>query len=93
MGHNSGAGIRGIASHFPNIHVDTLKSSQWAAILRVLGKGGEKVMSELLIGCGIFVAVSGGQGNFYQLSGMSTDRKAIVLSCNFILIISVQENL
>ncbi|KAH0538165.1 hypothetical protein FGG08_005223 [Glutinoglossum americanum] len=68
--HATGAGIPGLVSHFPNVHVDTLKSPLWASLLRLLGRGGECAMIDLVLDCGIFIAVNTGQGNYYQLSGI-----------------------
>ncbi|KAI9772335.1 MAG: hypothetical protein M1840_001084 [Geoglossum simile] len=62
-------GIPGLVSYFPNVHVDTLKGPLWASLLRVLGKRGECAMIDLVLDCGVFIAVDTGQGNYYQLSG------------------------
>jgi telomerase reverse transcriptase len=67
---SASAGIPGLVSYFPNVHVDTLKGPLWASLLQVLGKGGECAMIDLVLDCGVFIAVDTGQGNYYQLSGM-----------------------
>ncbi|KAI9782484.1 MAG: hypothetical protein M1839_004970 [Geoglossum umbratile] len=68
-GHSASARIPGLVSYFPNVHVDTLKGPLWASLLRLLGKGGECAMIDLVLYCGVFIAVNTGQGNYYQLSG------------------------
>jgi telomerase reverse transcriptase len=68
--HGASAGIPGLVSRFPNVHVDTLKSPLWADLLRLLGRAGESAMIDLVLDCGVFIAVNIGQGNYYQLSGM-----------------------
>ena len=61
--------IPGIVSHYPNSHVNTVKSATWADVLGLLGKEGSKIMLDLLLNCGVFVIVNNGRGNLYQLSG------------------------
>ncbi|KAL8822756.1 MAG: hypothetical protein Q9191_006514 [Dirinaria sp. TL-2023a] len=61
--------IPGVVSHYPNSHVNTLKSSVWIDTLGLLGKAGDKIMLELVLKCGIFMAVANGKSNLYQLSG------------------------
>lgn len=61
--------IPGIVSIFPNNNVETIKSAPWPQILALMGKEGEKEMFNLVLDCGIFLAVEGGQGNYHQLSG------------------------
>ena len=63
------AGIPGLVSYYPNSNVDLLKGSAWTAILDLLGKEGDQIMLEVLLDCGMFVAIDEGQGNYYQLSG------------------------
>lgn len=72
--HGTVAGIPGITSYYPNSHVSTIKSALWVDVLNLLGKEGERIMLGLVLDCGVFIAVEGGRGNFYQLSGnRSTD--------------------
>lgn len=63
------AGIPGLVSHYPNENVDALKTGAWAELLGFLGKEGDRIMLDLILECGMFVAADGGRGNFYQLSG------------------------
>lgn len=70
------AGIPGLVSYYPNSNISTLKSAGWSDILRLLGKEGDRVMLDMILGCGIFVAINGARGNFYQLSG-TTDLQSI----------------
>ncbi|TKA78658.1 hypothetical protein B0A49_01155, partial [Cryomyces minteri] len=62
-------GIPGIASHFPNKHVESMKHQPWSNLLPLLGKGGDRIMVDLILDCGIFIPVEGGAGNLQQLSG------------------------
>ncbi|KAL2046145.1 hypothetical protein N7G274_001592 [Stereocaulon virgatum] len=81
------AGIPGLVSHYPNGNVDTMKDAAWAKILGLLGKEGNEIMLDMVMLCGIFVAVDGGQGNYYQLSGTPlTDLPT--LSCSNPLVVS-----
>ncbi len=61
--------IPGLQAHHPNEHINRLKGPQWATVLRLLGKEGERVMLGLLVDHAIFVGISTGSGNYYQLSG------------------------
>ncbi|KAL8811751.1 MAG: hypothetical protein Q9223_002113 [Gallowayella weberi] len=61
--------IPGVALHYPNSHVATLKSRSWSVLLNLLGKDGEQIMLDLLLECAIYAGVENGKGNFYQLSG------------------------
>ena len=63
------AGIPGIVSHYPNANVHALKGSSWTEILGLLGKEGDRIMLDLVLDCGIFMAGDEGLGNYYQLSG------------------------
>ena len=65
------AGIPGLVSYYPNRYVDLLKGAAWTGVLSLLGKEGDQIMLEILLDCGLFVAIDEGQGNFYQLSGMT----------------------
>ena len=64
------AAIPGIVSHYPNNNVEILKNAFWTNLLDVLGKGGDGIMLDLILECGLFVAVDKGQGNYFQLSGL-----------------------
>ncbi len=61
--------IPGLVSTYPNSHVTALKASPWPQVRALMGKGGHKVMIDLILDCGVFVAVETGMGNYYQLSG------------------------
>ncbi|KAL8798147.1 MAG: hypothetical protein Q9182_006915 [Xanthomendoza sp. 2 TL-2023] len=61
--------IPGVALHYPNSHVGTLKSRSWSDLLNLLGRDGEQIMLDLLLECAIYASVENGKGNYYQLSG------------------------
>lgn len=63
------AGIPGIVSHYPNTNVSAFKGATWMEILGLLGKEGDRIMLDLILDCGVFLAGDEGLGNFYQLSG------------------------
>ncbi|KAL9099832.1 MAG: hypothetical protein Q9163_004720 [Psora crenata] len=63
------AGIPGIVSHYPNSNVNVLKGAVWAEILALLGKDGEEIMLDALLGASIFAIIPGCRDNYYQLSG------------------------
>ncbi|CAD6591538.1 MAG: hypothetical protein ASARMPREDX12_005212 [Alectoria sarmentosa] len=50
------AGIPGIVSHYPNANVHALKGSSWTEILGLLGREGDRIMLDLVLDCGIFMA-------------------------------------
>ncbi|KAK8197454.1 hypothetical protein HDK77DRAFT_19030 [Phyllosticta capitalensis] len=62
-------GFSGITSLHHNQHVETLKGAPWSDLLVALGHGGDSLMIELLMSCGIFIVLQGSCGNCYQLSG------------------------
>ncbi|KAF2842799.1 hypothetical protein M501DRAFT_28316 [Patellaria atrata CBS 101060] len=63
-------GIPGVVSYFPNTHVETVKSPIWSTVLASLGRGGDRVMLDLLIHCTLFVSLEDRSGNYSQLSGI-----------------------
>ena len=67
--HCAVAGIAGVVSYYPNSNVKALKGSSWTEVLALLGKEGEKILLDLFLDCGIFIAGDEGLGNYYQLSG------------------------
>lgn len=67
--HGAMASIPGVVSHYPNSHVSTLKNTLWADVLGLLGKEGERIMLDLILEFGIYVAVESGRENYYQLCG------------------------
>ena len=72
------AGIPGVVSHYPNANVNALKGSSWTEILGLLGKEGDRIMLDLVLDCGIFVAGDEGQSNYYQLSGRACPRVLLI---------------
>ncbi len=64
------AHIYGTVSHYPNSHVSAMKNETWTDVFGLLGKGGDWIMRDLVLDCGVFVPVDSGRGNYYQLSGM-----------------------
>src|SRR5271170_7620447 len=63
-------GIPGIVQQHPNENFEALKKSPWREIMLLLGDSGESIIQSLLLDCGIFVKLSNGLDNFYQLSGI-----------------------
>jgi len=61
--------IPGLLSIHPNQHVESIKTLPWCLLLDKMGKGGDGIMMNLLLDCGIFMSVGSGHGNFSQLSG------------------------
>ncbi|KAK6376466.1 Telomerase reverse transcriptase [Exophiala oligosperma] len=61
--------LPGIVRHHPNDSISVLTSSPWTNILTLLGNDAEAIISTLFLDCGIFTKLSGGNGNYYQLSG------------------------
>jgi telomerase reverse transcriptase len=68
---NAPACIPGIVSQHPNSYAETLKSPVWCRLHALLGPGGDRIMMELLLYCGLFCAVEGNPGNYFQLCGTS----------------------
>jgi hypothetical protein len=62
--------VRRLVPVFPNKHFDELKLDPWPQVLGLLGKGGDRVMIDLLVDCGIFLAAGNGRGNYFQICGM-----------------------
>ena len=54
----------------PNQHVGALKRHPWNEILRLLGGDGDRIMLEMLLHQGLFIALEYGKSNFFQLSGI-----------------------
>jgi len=61
--------IPGLVSTQPNTHVKAMKEAPWPRVLTLLGKDGERTMVDLILDCGIFLAIESGHGSYYQLSG------------------------
>lgn len=62
-------GMPGIFSGMPNPHVQTLQRSPWTSLPQLLGKAAERILSEMLLHCGVFLPVQG-SSNLLQLSGV-----------------------
>ncbi|KAL2072875.1 hypothetical protein VTL71DRAFT_12218 [Oculimacula yallundae] len=77
QGDNAGSSIPGIISTYPNSHVTEMKARPWPQILMLLGKDGEKGMIDLVLDCGIFLAVENSHGAFNQLSGLPLSELSI----------------
>jgi telomerase reverse transcriptase len=69
--HCAMANIPGIVSRYPNGHVSTFKNETWAQIFALLGRKGNQVMLDMILGSAIFVSVETGNQNYYQLCGRS----------------------
>ncbi|KAK0126716.1 hypothetical protein ONS95_008298 [Cadophora gregata] len=70
QGGNAGSSIPGVTSTYPNSHVTEMKARPWPQILLLMGKEGERAMIDLILDCGIYLAVESGHGTFNQLSGI-----------------------
>jgi telomerase reverse transcriptase len=68
-GEDAASSIPGVLSIHPNSHVISIKADPWPRVLALMGREGEKAMIDLLLDCGIFVAVESGRGTYHQLSG------------------------
>ena len=62
-------GMSNVIIKSPNENVKVLKGKVWEDLLKLLGKGADGVVLELLIECGIFTPLEGGRHCYYQLSG------------------------
>ncbi|KAL5321239.1 hypothetical protein ACEPPN_012053 [Leptodophora sp. 'Broadleaf-Isolate-01'] len=70
QGENAGSSIPGVVSTYPNSHVTEMKARPWPQVLLLMGKEGERAMIDLILDCGVFLAVEKGHGTFNQLSGV-----------------------
>ncbi|KAH9844449.1 Telomerase ribonucleoprotein complex - RNA binding domain [Teratosphaeria destructans] len=61
--------IPGVATAGRNEHIDTLKGPQWSSLPAVVGSGAERVLSNMLFHCGIFVPLQD-SSNLNQISGV-----------------------
>ncbi|KFY15261.1 hypothetical protein V491_05723 [Pseudogymnoascus sp. VKM F-3775] len=59
--------IRRLVPVYPNKNYSELKLDPWPQVLGLLGKGGDRVMIDLLVDCGIFLAAANGRGNYFQI--------------------------
>ena len=62
--------IDGLILEQPNQNVQALKCAPWTKLLAFLGKDGPRIMRNLLLECAIFLRLSAGKDNYYQLSGV-----------------------
>lgn len=75
-------GIPGIVCKHSNAHVETVVSSAWCTLLKILGKGGDIVMVDLLLENCLFVTTNDNAKSLKQFSGMSS---IILLSNSFLI--------
>lgn len=61
--------IPGVFCRFPNGHAKALKEDPWPQLLALLGQSGERIMIDMLLDSCIFMSLTAGFGNYYQLSG------------------------
>ncbi|KIH87619.1 telomerase reverse transcriptase [Sporothrix brasiliensis 5110] len=50
-------------------NAQTLKEAPWPQLLAILGASAEKIMTDLLLDCSVFLPVDAGNGNYVQLTG------------------------
>jgi hypothetical protein len=62
--------IPGLVSHHRNANVEALKGPLWCRLHALLGPGGDLIIMDMLIDCGIFSQIEGERGNYVQLSGI-----------------------
>ena len=62
--------IPGLILEQLNENVQSLQQAPWPAILALLGRHGASTMRSLLLDCAIFLRLSAGRDNYYQLSGV-----------------------
>lgn len=61
--------LSGLVNRHPNSYAEAVKGPVWSALLVALGPGGDRIMIELLMNCGVFASLDGPSGTCYQLSG------------------------
>lgn len=62
--------LPGIVRQHPNESINRLKSKAWSDVVILLGENAESILSNLLLDCAIFVCMSAGRDNYFQLSGI-----------------------
>ena len=62
-------GFCGVNDAEADTNASIMQGKVWQTLLKLLGKDGDQVMLDLILHCGIFVSVSVGKNNLYQLSG------------------------
>lgn len=70
-------GIPGVLSSCSNKHAESLRKGPWTALPALLGKGAERILSDMLLGCGLFTPV-GNTSNVTQLCGLPMSELKIV---------------
>lgn len=50
-------------------NAQTLKEAPWPQLLAILGASAEKIMTDLLLDCSLYLPVQAGDGNYVQLAG------------------------
>lgn len=63
--------IAGVTQRDPNRYLDRLRSSPWTHIPALLGKEGERVLTELYEHCGLFESLKEDGGALIQVSGVT----------------------
>lgn len=84
--------IPGLVSHYRNTSVETLKGPLWCRLHAVLGQGGDIIMLDTLLDCGLFSPVQGDRGNFIQLSGVPLSELKPLAASGVPPIVSSKEN-
>ena len=62
--------IPGLTSQQPNDSVRALKQKPWTSLPSMLGKEADAIACSMLLDCGLFIALTSGHDNLYQLSGV-----------------------
>jgi telomerase reverse transcriptase len=62
--------IPGLVSRHPNENYRLLKQAPWCELSGLLGSHGTRILQSLLLDCGIYIPLTAGKDNFYQLSGI-----------------------
>ncbi|RMD43955.1 hypothetical protein DV735_g1255, partial [Chaetothyriales sp. CBS 134920] len=60
----------GIVRQHPNPNIDSLKTAPWLDLFSLLGSHADAIFINLLLDCAIFISLSGGSQNYYQMSGI-----------------------
>ena len=62
-------GSSGIIADCSNPHVKIIKSQVWADLLTEIGKGGDKIFTNLLVNCAMFMPIAEDQSRLRQFNG------------------------
>jgi hypothetical protein len=68
-GDPTGTSIPDVYSLYPNHHAASLRQEPWPRVLALLGRSGQKIMLDLLVGTAIFVTIGAGIDNYQQING------------------------